>query len=217
MCTWNNSTHELNRKYTNPDPGSILIKDISEDFKCCSLSFCRLFCVSPFSSHLSFSLCSCLPLAFMADLISLLCLCALRGSPLPSAITLTRFTLALRSGSVGELWALCSEPDGVLEGDTDWLVGQPVSSIVDRYTDSNSARTGSAGQAVDTSRQSVRAQGSARGCHLTDSTTAFTMACLFQKVVINWGLYCDLSCVLTHTCTCTRTVHTLTQTVGEHT
>lgn len=78
------------------------------------------------------------PLAFMADLSSLLCLGALRASPLHSAITLTLFTLVLRSGSIGDPWALCSEPDGVLEGDTDWLVGQPVSSIVDRHTDSNS-------------------------------------------------------------------------------
>ena len=62
---------------------------------------------------------SSLPLALMADLSSLLCLWVLRGSPLHSAITLTLFTLVLRSGSTGELWALCSEPDGVLEGDTD--------------------------------------------------------------------------------------------------
>lgn len=74
----------------------------------------------------------------MADLCSLLCRGALRGSLLHSAITLTLFTLVLRSGSTGEPWALCSEPDGVLEGDTDWLVGQPVSSIVNRHTDSNS-------------------------------------------------------------------------------
>lgn len=67
----------------------------------------------------SLALYSSLPLTFMADLSSLLCLCALRGSPLHSAITLTLFTLALRSGSFGEPWALCSEPDGVLEGDTD--------------------------------------------------------------------------------------------------
>ncbi|TNN60614.1 hypothetical protein EYF80_029215 [Liparis tanakae] len=40
----------------------------------------------------------------MADLSSLL----LRGS----AISLTLFTLVLRSGSVGEPAALCSEPDG---------------------------------------------------------------------------------------------------------
>lgn len=96
-----------------------------------------------------------LPLAFMADLCSLLCLGVLRGSPLHSAITLTLFTLALRSGSTGEPWALCSEPDGVLEGDTDWLDGQPVSSIVNRHTDSNSQeQAGSVGQAANTSRQS---------------------------------------------------------------
>lgn len=80
---------------------------------------------------------SCLPLAFIADLSSLLCLWLLRCSPLHSVITLTLFTLVLaRSGSVGEPRALWSEPDGVLEGDTDWLVGQPVSSIVNRHTDS---------------------------------------------------------------------------------
>lgn len=62
----------------------------------------------------------CLPLAFIADLSSLLCLWLLRCSPLHSVITLTLFTLILaRSGSVGEPLALCSEPDGVLEGDTD--------------------------------------------------------------------------------------------------
>lgn len=72
-----------------------------------------------------------LPLAFRADLSCLLCLGALRGSPLHSAISLTLFTVLLRWGSGGEPWVLCSEPDGVLEGDTDWLVGQPVSSIVD--------------------------------------------------------------------------------------
>lgn len=55
----------------------------------------------------------------MADLSSLLCLGVLRGSPLISAITLTRFALVLRSGRTGEPWELCSEPDGVLEGDTD--------------------------------------------------------------------------------------------------
>lgn len=77
-----------------------------------------------------------LPLCFMADLSSLLCLGAGRGSALHSAITLTLFTLVLRSGSTGEPWVLCSEPDGVLEGDMDWLVGQPVSSIVDGHTDS---------------------------------------------------------------------------------
>lgn len=106
-------------------------------------------------TFLSLSLCSSLPLAFMADLCSLLCLGVLRGSPLHSAITLTLFTLALRSGSTGEPWALCSEPDGVLEGDTDWLDGQPVSSIVNRHTDSNSQeQAGSVGQAANTSRQS---------------------------------------------------------------
>lgn len=108
---------------------------------------------------LSLSLYSSLPLAFMADLSSLLCLCALRGSPLHSAITLTLLTLVLRSGSIGEPSALCSEPDGVLEGDTDWLVGQPVSSIVNRHTDSNSQEQ--AAQGRQRRRQSVKAQGSA--------------------------------------------------------
>lgn len=90
----------------------------------------------PFLRRSTLSVCSCLPLAFIADLSSLLCLWLLRGSPLHSVITRTLFTLALRSGSMGEPRALCSEPDGVLEGDTDWLVGQPVSSIVNRHTDS---------------------------------------------------------------------------------
>lgn len=104
----------------------------------------------------------------MADLSSLLCLCVLRASPLHSVITLTRFTLALRSGRTGEPWALRSEPDGVLEGDTDWLCGQPVSSIVDRHTDDNSQEQAAWGrertQAVD---QSSRFSSSR---FLTDST-----------------------------------------------
>lgn len=129
---------------------------------------------SIFFIFLSLSLYSPLPLAFMADLSSLLCLGALRGSPLHSAITLTLFTLALRSGSIGEPWALCSEPDGVLEGDTDWLVGQPVSSIVNRHTDSNSQEQAAQGRQRKTSRQSeLKVQ---PGCYTTDST-----------VVIKWG------------------------------
>lgn len=62
---------------------------------------------------------SSLPRALRADLSSLLSLGVLRGSAALSAITLTLFTLVLRSGSVGDPWALLSEPDGVLEGDTD--------------------------------------------------------------------------------------------------
>lgn len=93
-------------------------------------------------------MCLSLPLAFIADLSSLLCLWVLRVSALHSAITLTLFTLALRSGRTGELWLLRSEPGGVLEGDTDWLVGQPVSSIVNGHTDSNSREQAAWGRQV---------------------------------------------------------------------
>lgn len=104
---------------------------------------------------------SCLPLAFIADLSSLLCLWLLRGSPLHSVITRTLFTLALRSGSMGEPWALCSEPDGVLEGDTDWLVGQPVSSIVNRHTDSRCQEQTAGGR----QRTQAGSQSSRPSCH----------------------------------------------------
>lgn len=109
----------------------------------------------------------------MADLSSLLCLCVLRGSPLHSVITLTLFTLALRSGRTGDPRALRSEPDGVLEGDTDWLGGQPVSSIVDRHTDDN--RRERAARGGGEHKQSIGAQGSA----LTGSTMTFHLMASF--------------------------------------
>lgn len=116
----------------------------------------------------------------MADLISLLCLCPLRGSPLHSAIILTLFTLVLRSGSIGEPWALCSEPDGVLEGDTDSLVGQPVSSIVDRHTDSNSQEQAAHGrQWTQAVNQSSRFSSGAIW-----QIAAFIMAHHFQKLYV---------------------------------
>lgn len=61
--------------------------------------------------------CSSLPLGNVDDRCSLLCL---GGGACHSSITLTLFTLVLHSAvGLGEPCGLLSEPDGVLEGDTD--------------------------------------------------------------------------------------------------
>lgn len=136
---------------------------------------------------------SCLPLAFIADLSSLLCLWLLRGSPLHSVITRTLFTLALRSGSMGEPWALCSEPDGVLEGDTDWLVGQPVSSIVNRHTDSRcQEQTAWGRQRTQAGSQSSRPS---LAVIMTSKHKAFWLALLISSFA--FGI--QTQCTTTHT------------------
>lgn len=133
----------------------------------------------PFLRRSTLSACSCLPLAFIADLSSLLCLWLLRDSPLHSVITRTLFTLALRSGSMGEPWALCSEPDGVLEGDTDWLVGQPVSSIVNRHTDSRcQEQTAGGRQRTQSGSQSSRPS---LAVIMTSKHKAFWLALLIRR------------------------------------
>lgn len=147
----------------------ILEQAKGEDFKCCCFQKTTTTTKKPpifFSSFILISVLL-LPLAFIADLSSLLCLWVLLGS-FHSAITLTLFTLVLRSGSFGEPWELCSEPDGVLEGDTDWLVGQPVSSIVNRHTDSNSQIQAAWGRQW-TQAGSQRSRFSTAGCYPTES------------------------------------------------